>query len=809
MRIRPKNGRKNEERPRIFIKQEEELHPVILYPFIIAFFIYWVYLLLTRYYGIYPSIRLNQLNWALSISRSPPQSINFLTTMGNHVLRLVYLVLILLAGFGLGNTIIGKIKLFSRLNLEKFVFDLGLGLGVIIIYVFIVGIFGILYKPVILIFLLVFGFIGCLKFRQIKFRLEKKSFLELFLLFILFLFIFFNFVASLVPETFYDSLVYHLGVPLQWLQNHRIFEIPSIHMSYYPLNIQLLYGIGVLLKDEILSSMIHFSLGILLVLMIYAFCQRYFNRRVALFASTVFYTVPLVAMVTSKTATELGLGVYEFLAVFSFVNWASENKRDWFYLSAVFSGIALGSKYISGFCAISLMIAIFVKCLFFDKEKIATSLKRVIIFGLISFLFASPWYIRNLINTGNPLYPFLSDKIGFLQPRVWIFPDFAPYPLSLKSILLVPWKSTMGQVQESFSGPIFLLLLPLFLIYRKVSKPVKLLWLYFLPYFLLWVAIGMVYLRYFIPTLSILSIISAYYLFGIKENFLLRRGLMFACCIIFITNLEFSLSMQKVNRDPWGVALGFQTKEDYLGTQRPSYPCPYYGTINWANRNLPKDAKILFIGECRGYYSKRKFICAAAADFAPVIEYIKESENAEGLYLTFNREGITHFLVNLKEAIRLKGYDIFHWDKKEFEIFCNFWDKYIKELYGTNGVYLYEILSIEEAEKPHQAPINFVRELERFDFEPDALLKIYWEYKEWNELEREYKSILRTVTSEAAYVYFSEKLAEVCFQKKKYSDAVSILERVLKINPQRGDLKQRLDFLNRLIEKEKRNVRGD
>ena len=805
MKIRPKNSRKKEERPRTFIKQEEGLRPVIPYPFIVAFFIYWVYLVLTHYYRIYP-LTLNRLDWVLSISRSLPQSINFFATMGNHVLRLVYLLLILLAGFGLGNTLFKKTKLFSYPNLENFVFSLGLGLGVIILYIFTLGIFGILYKPLILIFLLVFAFIGCLKFREVKFRLEKKSFFEIFLLFILFLFIFFNFVASLVPETFYDSLVYHLGVPLQWVQNHRIFSIPFVHMSNYPLNIELLFSIGLLLKDEILASMIHFILGILLVLMIYTFCQKYFNRRMALFAATVFYTVPLVAFLTSKTAIEVGLGIYEFLAVFSFVNWASENNRDWFYLSGIFSGIALGSKYICGFCTVSLMFAIFVKCLFFDKEKFGISLKRVIVFGLISFLFASPWYIRNLINTGNPFYPFFSDKIGFLKPQIWAFSDPAPYPISLKSILLLPWKSTMGQLQESFSGPIFLLLLPLFLIYRKVSKPVKLLWLYFLLYLLLWVFVGRAYLRYFIPALSILSIISSCYLFEIKKNLLLRKGLIFACCIIFVTNLEFSLSMQKFNRDPWGVALGFQTKEDYLGKQRPSYPCPYYGTINWANRNLPKQAKMLLIGECRGYYSKRKFVHFAIRDFVPLIEFVKESENPEDFYSRLNQEGITHFLINLKEAIRLRGYRIFYWDKEELGIFCNFWDKYIKQLYGENGVYLYEIVSKEEAEEPHQIPINFIRELERYDFGSDALLKIYWEYKEWDELEREYKSILQSVTTKDAYVYFSERLAEVYLQKRKYSDAMSIFERILKINPTREDLKQKLDLLNRLMsEKGKTN----
>jgi len=804
MEVKSKNEKKRNSIT--FTRQSNEFCPIIPYPLIIVFFIYWVYVLIRHYYRVYP-LRLGQLNWVLSISRSLPQSINPFATTGNHLLRLIYLLFIILAGFGLGSSIMKKTKLFSSFDLEGFVFSLGLGLGGISLCLFAAGILGIFYRPIVLIFLSIFAFIGCLRLREVKFRVEKKSFLELFLVFILFVFIFSNFVASLVPETFYDSLVYHLGVPLHWIQNHKIFSIPSLHMSYYPLNIELLYGIGLLLKDEIVASMIHFLLGILLMLMIYTFCQKYFNRRIALFASTVFYTIPLVALLTSKTAIEVGLGIYEFLAVFSFVNWASENKKEWFYLSGVFSGIALGSKYICGFCAVSLMFAIFFKCLFFDKEKFGRSLRRVIVFGLISFLFASPWYIRNLISTGNPVYPFLSDKIGFLKPRAWALSDPVPYPFSLKSFLLLPWKSTMGQLQESYSGPIFLLLLPLFLIYRRVSKPMKLLWLYFLPYLLLWVVVGRAYLRYFIPTLSILSVISAYYLFEIRENLLLKRGLMLICCLMFITNLEFSLSMQKVNRDPWGVALGLQTKEDYLGKQRPSYPCPYYGTINWANHNLPKEAKILFIGECRGYYSKRKFVHFAVGDFVPLIEFIKESKNTEDFYSRLNREGITHFLVNLKEAIRLKGYNIFYWDKEELEIFSNFWDKYIKQLYAEDGVYLYEVLSIEEAEKLHQAPINFIRELERYDFGPDALLKIYWEYKEWNELEREYKSILQSVTTKDTYVYFCERLAEVYFQERKYSEAIPIFERVLRINPQRGDLKQKLDFLNRLIEKEKRNVR--
>ena len=30
-------------------------------------------------------------------------------------------------------------------------------------------------------------------------------------------------LGSFTPETFYDTLNYHIGVPLQWMNNHRIF----------------------------------------------------------------------------------------------------------------------------------------------------------------------------------------------------------------------------------------------------------------------------------------------------------------------------------------------------------------------------------------------------------------------------------------------------------------------------------------------------------------------------------------------------------------------------------------------------------
>ncbi|MCX7716594.1 MAG: hypothetical protein N2Z73_04180, partial [Endomicrobia bacterium] len=171
-------------------------------------------------------------------------------------------------------------------------------------------------------------------------------------------------------------------------------------------------------------------------------------------------------------------------------------------------------------------------------------------------------------------------------------------------------------------------------------------------------------------------------------------------------------------------------------TQRPSYPCPYYPVVDYINTNLNKNAKIMFLGETRTTYIKRKSVFHGVADFSPLIDMLKTSETSNDLYNKFKENGITHILLNVPEARRLAGYDIFYFEPKEFKIWCEFWDKYVREIYRDiadialpergiysvkkqmpdwwkiyssdpmNYVYLYEIVEPEEKGK-HTPPYNF------------------------------------------------------------------------------------------------------
>jgi len=775
-------------------KEEFSLSSLLPSGILAAVFVIWGYFVLKNYYANFP-VNLSLLKHVFAIAPSPGVRSPSLNVLGEHALCLFYLSVILLGALGAGSTVTKRAKLFETFNMENIIFSAGLGLGVIMLYVFIAGILGVLYKLTVIPFLAAFAFIGITRLKEAKFRIEKKSFGEKFFLLILLALTVINFVSCLAPATFYDALVYHLSVPLYWVQHHKISMIPNLFPSNYALNIQLLFCAALFMADETLCSMIHISLGILVTMGIYVFCRKYFNRRTGMFAAVIFYSIPLVSLITIRTGITMGLGFYELLAVFSFINWSSGNEKKWLWLSAVFAGIELGGKYASAFCVAALSLAIFLKIMLFDRGKLREAMKKAFLFGLISILVASPWFIKNLANTGNPLFPFLSDKIGRISPRRWQFGDPPPYPLNFKSVITIPWKLAMGKLQEGFSGPIFLFLLPLVFLGKKLSRTGKLLWAYFIPTLILWITVGRVYLRYFIPTLPVFSIILSYYLLGMKISDTLKRALIFVCSAIFLTNMILVLFMVKVNRDPLSVALGYQTKSDYLNTQRPSYPNPYYIPLEWADRNIARDAKILFIGECRGYYSPRKFVTATAADHTPIVEYTKRAADADMLREILKKEGVTHFLVSLKEASRLKSYNMFYWTEGEFRVFCEFWDKYVRQLYCKNSVFLYEILSPDEALKAHEAPVNYISELQGKGFELPEIYALYWTHGKWDELEDEYTSFLAQVTSREAYVYYLTKLADVCIQKGSYGKAAAIHEQILKYDPQNRYSQNQLELL--------------
>jgi hypothetical protein len=92
--------------------------------------------------------------------------------------------------------------------------------------------------------------------------------------------------------------------------------------------------------------------------------------------------------------------------------------------------------------------------------------------------------------------------------------------------------------------------------------------------------------------------------------------------------------------------LGISDKTTFLSHQSHSYGVPYYAGTKFINDTLPTNAKILFLGEERGYYCDRKFVTASVFDINPIENVLNSTTNADQLKLQLQKNGISHLLIN-------------------------------------------------------------------------------------------------------------------------------------------------------------------
>lgn len=239
-----------------------------------------------------------------------------------------------------------------------------------------------------------------------------------------------------------DALMYHLPIPAIWLRDHQLtffatwFSNPA--NSYSPLAVEtfitwLMAPVG----NDILAHFVQVP-GVILI---------YLAAVVALEAIGVKRTVAVVLVIAallSRPFISQSILVKDdlFVATFFMVIIAACRKdllQDRFgpWRLGIAAGLFLATKYTALQSAPVLLLLI-------DAPfRAAWKRKEWVIALSITMLFAGPWYLRNVIVTGNPLYP-VPLSIGGVQ----IFKGlFFPSPSTEMHTLAGIWKTLTGGYQ--------------------------------------------------------------------------------------------------------------------------------------------------------------------------------------------------------------------------------------------------------------------------------------------------------------------------------------------------------------------------
>src|ERR1700690_1290221 len=178
-------------------------------------------------------------------------------------------------------------------------FSLAILIGIYSYFIFLFGILGLIYKPVLASLSLIFVSVCVFYYRNnlinvfkkvVSFRLTDKSInLEylfnyinknrfeslLILIFVVQLIV--NLIGVLGPETSFDALWYHLTLPKLYILRHGIFHIPGNLLFYsdMPKLTEMLYIPLLLFGNELGAKLIHFIFGALTLIVIYKLSRKY------------------------------------------------------------------------------------------------------------------------------------------------------------------------------------------------------------------------------------------------------------------------------------------------------------------------------------------------------------------------------------------------------------------------------------------------------------------------------------------------------------------------------------------------------
>lgn len=531
-------------------------------------------------------------------------------------------------------------------------------------------------------------------------------------------------ILNLTPPISRDALIHHLAIPKLWLNHGEFYEIPWADYSYYPMYINLLYLVCLYFKNDIVPKFIHFAFGMGTGLIIYIYLKHRFQRNWALLGVVIFLTTPIVIWLSTSAYVDLGMTFFTTGSVLAFVRWRDSEYRQfkWFLISSLCMGIAIGSKYnalIAWFIVNLMLMFSYVR----ETNQQIGALEYGLLFFIITAFVASPWYLKNYLQTGNPFYPLFNSifqslphkafqevinsqlaektgRIGFFKMREIMYGEGFLDTLLIPIRMFFQGQDNSYQYFQGVLNPILIIFSPFILLNRRYAKDKFLFASFSMLFIFMAYFLTKKQVRYILPVLPFLTIIAV---MGIKDlvdrlgdgmstsslSFRMNDGSI-SRMVIFVTVavlLLFNLFYLKNRVDvikPFPYLLGKEIKDDFLKRH-----LLHYDAVKYVNANLPEDAVIftMFLGR-RGYYLDKAYKNEPSFGRNVLRHMVTRSDSEEKFKEYVTSLEVTHILMRT-DLVNKFLQDNF--SQEEVRRFINLTKKCWKLLYDCTG---YAVLDV-------------------------------------------------------------------------------------------------------------------
>jgi len=557
----------------------------------------------------------------------------------------------------------------------KILLGASLGIGTLSLFILLLGLVGLLQRPVWIVLLTVMSGFGVVQLRKWLKQIyqnhtntesilpSQSRYLWLLAAPCLSLAIL---AASNAPgwiwteEGFgYDVLEYHLQIPKEYYQAGSIEFTPHNVYANFPANVEMLYLLNMIVMDEdveagVSANMIHLLLGMLTVFAAWVIGLEW-SQKCGILCGLVMASAGWLIYLSGLAYVELGMlffGVTATGAVIrGFATFPSQSEHQcktdawkWLFIGGLLAGFACGCKY-TAVVMIALPIAIALLSIPFRWRPKLLACCIFLISTLITF---SPWLVKNLAMTGNPVFPlansiFQSDPPGWgkHETQRW---DHGHQPneneTSIQYKLGALWDKVFWDHHQRL-GPLLFVLSLGGLIFRKRHRLDTFLLIIVVIQLGMWLFATHLFARFAVVLLIPLTLLAGRSLLGRDQKF--SQQLIYFILMIGVTWNITHAAILHHNESPHGAPASII----YNGL------IPDYEYFNIINNELPLDAHLLLVGDARAFYFQRKVDYTVVFNRNPFVEMIESAQNDLETMQWLQEKGYSHLLVHWGEIKRL------------------------------------------------------------------------------------------------------------------------------------------------------------
>lgn len=471
----------------------------------------------------------------------------------------------------------------------------------------------------------------------------------------------------------FDTLVYHLTLPEEYLRAGRLVFVPEIMFWGMPQLTEMLYLLAIALGGPPAALTFSWILSLVTLLGMIRWLTQRFGQTAAWVGGASMMAGFTISGSISWGYVEWMLILYGLCWLISLEEWVSTRRESWIWLAAGLAGMSLGIKYTAGLLALIQVLLV----AGWKEQQLQDRFRLTLGGGLIIVLVSSPWWIKNFLFTGNPFYPLLFETPWMDALRLDFYQTVPPSH-SLWDTILLPWYVTMWGV-DGLKGP-SATIGPLLLGFGGLAwvgwqrrsqdqkRLIQVAGAVCLLGYICW-AIASQRSIYMIQTRLFMNLFPAWVVLasaGYDGLDTLRAGnirfgrigLSFVLLFVFFNFLEttstlFSSRALEAN-------LGLISQQDYLYNHNQSY-----AAINQEIAKLPPDSKAVMLWETRSY------ACRPICDPDEIIDRWYHDrrmyQTAEGILDAWKKQGYTHLVLSNAGANFVETEDNFKFESRDWQ----------------------------------------------------------------------------------------------------------------------------------------------